>query len=485
MKWRALPLAGALSLLPALAAAFPVTEIQQAGPLTQRFNVAILGDGYRASEQDKLTSDATTLVSELFNGAPYQSYRQLFNFKVIQSVSQASGAADGPDGGTPNTLFGAYYDCEGVSQLICVDDAAVLSAAATDVPEFDLALVVVNDSQYGGSGGDVPVVSTDPDAAEILRHELGHTLAHLADEYSDPYPSYPPCSTTQDCTEPNVTLRNVRSQIKWLDWIEPSTPVPTTSFSGVGLFEGARYLSHGIYRPVDWNCKMQTLDLPFCPVCTEALVRAFWNLKNVHLIDETEPAGELATSRCADQTFSVKTPIITPSTLSVSWTVDNKLQSESSASLVIAAGALSAGPHTIVATVKDTTALVRNDPDGKLSEAHTFGYSVPDCTMGAGGAAGADTDGGAAGEGTLMPNAGGAAAGASRGGSGGTAGFVGDTVAGAAPVSAGGTLSRAPSAPDEKAVGCSCRVAESAHNEQRGMFVALLGCVGLLRRRRG
>jgi len=93
MKRRALPLAAALTLLPALASAFPVTEIQQAGPSTQRFNVVILGDGYRASEQGKLTSDAKTLVSELFNDVPYQSYRQLFNFKVIQSISQDSGAA--------------------------------------------------------------------------------------------------------------------------------------------------------------------------------------------------------------------------------------------------------------------------------------------------------------------------------------------------------------------------------------------------------
>lgn len=488
MKWRTLPLAGALTVLPALAAAFPVTAIQQAGPVTQRFNVVILGDGYTASEQAKLTSDAKALVSELFDGAPYQPYRQLFNFKVIQSVSQDSGAAEDPDSGAPNTLFGAYYDCEGVSQLICVNEAAVLSAAAADVPEFDLALVVVNDSNYGGSGGDVPVVSTDPDAAEILRHELGHTLGHLADEYSDPYPSYPPCSAAEDCTEPNVTLRNVRAQIKWLDWIDPSTPVPTTGFNGVGLFEGARYLSHGIYRPVDWNCKMQSLNLPFCPVCAEALVRAFWNLKNVHLIDDADPPGDLATSRCVDTTFSVKTPSITPSTLSVSWTVDNHPQAETSASLMIPAGALSAGAHIIVATVNDATTLVRSDPQGKLSEAHAFTYRVPDCTMGAGGAAGADTDGGAAGEGTTLPSAGGASAGAAHGGSGGragTAGTGGDVGAGAPSLSSGGALAQVPSPPVEKVVGCGCHVGEREQGHAWGMAMALLGAVGLLRRRRG
>ncbi len=98
--------------------------------------------------------------------------RELFNFKVIQTVSVDQGAKDGSAGGTPNTLFGAYFNCEGVSQLVCMNDADVLAAAATDMPEFDLAVVVVKDSKYGGAGGSVPCVSTDESAAEILRHEL-------------------------------------------------------------------------------------------------------------------------------------------------------------------------------------------------------------------------------------------------------------------------------------------------------------------------
>jgi len=37
----------AFTLLPAPAFAFPVTVVQQADRLRSRFNVAILGDGYR------------------------------------------------------------------------------------------------------------------------------------------------------------------------------------------------------------------------------------------------------------------------------------------------------------------------------------------------------------------------------------------------------------------------------------------------------
>jgi hypothetical protein len=40
------------------------------------------------------------------------------------------------------------------------------------------------------------------------------------------------------------------------------------------------------------------------------------------------------------------------------------------ASLVLAPGAVPAGPHTIVVTVKTRRGLVRNDPNGVLRDAH-------------------------------------------------------------------------------------------------------------------
>jgi len=314
---KALPtaLALALYLLPTVALAFPVTVLQETGPITRRYNIAVLGDGYRADDQAKLTIDARTLIRDIFEQSPYASYRGLFNIKVVQAVSVDQGAKNGTAGGSPNTIFDANFACEGVSRLLCVDERAVLAAAARDVPEFNLAIVIVNDTKYGGSGGDVPCVSTNRLAADILRHELGHNLADLADEYETPYSGYPACSRTNDCREPNVTLRNTRANVKWLDWIPPATQVPTpegAGVAGVGLFEGARYLSSGVYRPVERACKMRTIGQPFCPVCAEGLVRAFWNLPNVGLIDAATPAGEARTDTCSPVTFSVMAAPVKP-----------------------------------------------------------------------------------------------------------------------------------------------------------------------------
>jgi MYXO-CTERM domain-containing protein len=488
MKRRAAGFALALGVLSARALAFPVTVVQEAGATTQRFNVAILGDGYRASDQAKLTSDAKALVDALFDALPYEPYRQLFNFKVIQAVSVDQGAKGGSADGTPNTLFGAYFNCQGVAQLVCLDNAAVLSAAAADVPEFNLAVVVVNDDKYGGAGGDVPCVSTAPESAEILRHELGHKLANLADEYTSPYPSYPACSVANDCDEPNVTLRSVRAQIKWLDWIADSTPVPTTAgtgFAGVGLFEGARYMTTGFYRPVDTACKMQSLGEPFCPVCAEALVRSFWNLTNVHLIDDAVPAADVKSATCVAQTFTVKTPVIAPSTLSFSWTVDGHAELDSAASLVVAGGALAEGSHTVVVTVKDATALVRNDPNGVLTETHTFKYDAPACQLDAS----APLDSGPGGNGLLDAGVASPEAGAADGGE---AGAIASTLGGApgagGSVSSGGNTPKPTPSRDEPSstdkVGCSCRITSQHEGGRPFVLMSLLGALAVLRRRR-
>jgi hypothetical protein len=402
MKPPAHGLALALWLVPSAAGAFPVTVLQETGPITKRYNIAVLGDGYRADDQAKLTSDATTLIDDIFDQPPYAIYRGLFNIKVVQAVSTDRGARGGTAGGNPSTAFGASFSCDGVSRLLCVNERAVLTAAARDVPEYNLAVVIVNDTKYGGSGGDVPCVSTNRQAAEILRHELSHNLADLADEYETPYPGFSACSRTNDCREPNVTLRNTRADIKWLDWIPAATQVPTPEgahIAGVGLFEGARYLSSGIYRPIESACKMRNLGQPFCPVCSEGLVRAFWNLPNTHLIDDATPAGAVQANACTGTTLSVTTPVITPSTLTFAWTIDGRPQTATTASLVVAPGTLTAGSHTVAVSVKDATPLVRHDPQSVLQEQYMWALTVTACgdasaPIDAGGSAGRGVDAG-------------------------------------------------------------------------------------------
>jgi hypothetical protein len=110
---------------------------------------------------------------------------------------------------------------------------------------------MVNTGRYGGCGGSRAVYSAaNSQATEIAVHELGHSLAGLADEYS-----YDPgCGSFAG--EINTTSDPLGQP--WKEWV-----------SQIGApRQGAQYYQQCLYRPID-NCEMRNLDVPFCPVCNQ------------------------------------------------------------------------------------------------------------------------------------------------------------------------------------------------------------------------
>lgn len=65
---------------------------------------------------------------------------------------------------------------------------------------------------------------------------------------------------------------------KWADMLNRKTRIPTTEnkkvktdYQHVGVFEGAGYLTKGVYRPAQ-DCRMRVNNVPaFCPVCQRAI----------------------------------------------------------------------------------------------------------------------------------------------------------------------------------------------------------------------
>lgn len=345
-----------------VAAAYDVEILQQSGPTSNRINLAVLGDGYTSAQQQKLTTDATELIEALFSHPPYKEYRNLFNVKLVKVVSQQEGADNGTYGTSRNTVLGARFNCNGIDRLLCVDNNTVLSVARQHVPEYSFIVVLVNDPKYGGAGGSIATTSIDPMARDIITHELGHTMAKLADEYEDAYPGYPSCAA--DCPEPNATRRTLRNILKWNHWIPGSTPIPSpknTGVSGVGLFEGCRYQATGHYRPTEHGCMMRQLGGTFCPVCAEAMVLSFLN--RVDVIDSKSPnVSSLSTDQCSSTTLTVNTPQV-DSTWQYTWFRGATQLPGNDATLTITPGMLPLGTQVITAEVWDQTALVRNDPN--------------------------------------------------------------------------------------------------------------------------
>ena len=303
----------------------PTTQLRSGwsnGSSANRVDLLILGDGYTAAQQTKFDNDAASIAADFFTISPYAEYS---NYVITHSlhVPSAQAGADHPPyqegcqdisccgdpamlsdplrGTFVDTAFDARFCTNNIHRLLTVDYSQVLAAAAA-VPDWDEILVIVNDPTYGGSGGYFSVISVHDSAPQIAQHEYGHSFVGLADEYESPYPGYPPCSDISGSPcEVNVTDVMTRSLIKWSPWISPSTPIPTEpefdpAFTNiVGLFEGARYMTTGIYRPGQ-TCIMRSLGAPSCQIPSQAYVLTLYNggwgvpSSGIRLIEPGSPA---------------------------------------------------------------------------------------------------------------------------------------------------------------------------------------------------
>jgi uncharacterized repeat protein (TIGR01451 family) len=385
--------------LTAFAAEFEGTAVPPPNSVN-RLDLLIMGDGYTAAQTASFTANAATLASSFFGISPYSVYRNFVNTATLFTASTQSGADHPPfsascPGGFPttccadgtalsdplagtfvNTAFDASFCAFNTHRLLVVSSSKVLTAAGAN-PDWDTILVVVNDTTYGGAGGFPSVVSTNALAAGIAQHEFGHTFTGLADEYSSPFPGYPPCSDTTaiaDC-EPNVTDQTTRALIKWNPWIEASTPVPTptTGFADeVGLFPGARYLSVGMYRPQQ-SCLMNTLGVAFCRICKQEYVRRLYTggwgvpaagIDNIEPGSESPPPG-LVTITGA-QAFSVG--LLSPSggaPLAVTWLVNGVVQAGATGGTLNYVPT-APGTYMLQVRTKDVTTLVNPAMAGGL-----------------------------------------------------------------------------------------------------------------------
>jgi hypothetical protein len=272
------------------------TKIVDHGSDALRWNLVLVSEGYRSTEMADFATDAQGFVNTLFATAPFDTLQAAINVHRVNVTATDSGADDptgcGGTGAMPATYFDATFcGAAGVQRLLVVNNTTVINTVQTEVPAWDMILVLVNSTVYGGSGGAVAVFSMAPNANEIGLHEMGHTAFGLADEYE----YWAGCGTGElgrnnhpavEPAEPNVTINTNRATIKWGDLILASTPLPTSTNANcsdcdaqanpqpsgvVGAFEGAHYYHCGGYRP-QWDCRMRALNNPFCAVCRRVIV---------------------------------------------------------------------------------------------------------------------------------------------------------------------------------------------------------------------
>lgn len=303
-----------------------LTKVVDNGPDSSLYNLVILAEGYTASQLPNFHSDVSNFVATLQATPPYGANWQAINIYRIDVASTDSGAADpiacGGTGAAPATYFNASFCNGGIQRLLEVNDTTVHTVVNNYLPTAHAILVLVNSGIYGGSEtlgpGGIGVFSTNRNSALIGLHELGHTFG-LADEY----PTWAGCGSGEsghntytggEPTQPNVTANTDRTTLKWREFVDSSTPVPTTANPNcddcdprttspvpagtVGAFEGAYYYHCGAYRP-EFTCMMLALGVPYCTVC-ETVIAANLSIYTCTIsgISKGTPmAGKLDTMR--------------------------------------------------------------------------------------------------------------------------------------------------------------------------------------------
>ena len=253
-------------------------RLQYKGDSRKKIDVVIVPEGYGPSDTAKMRRDMMSFCDYLLGQEPFSSRRNDFNVWGVPLVGEASGITDPKKRISVNSLVGSSYNTFGSDRYLMTTQLFKLHDAIGSTP-CDHIIIMANSTTYGGGAiyNFYAMSSLNEMAYMVLPHELGHSIGGLADEYVDENLSYGDMhSLTVEPTEPNITTL-VNFQSKWADMLPAGTPVPTPANDKVsrgengplGVYEGAGYHAHGIYRPV-MHCMMRDYA-PFCPVCAKRL----------------------------------------------------------------------------------------------------------------------------------------------------------------------------------------------------------------------
>ncbi|MGJ7031021.1 M64 family metallopeptidase [Niabella hirudinis] len=233
-------------------------------------NLVILGDGFVTEDLKKdgyFDSKAKELVEYLFTVAPFKQYRKYFNVYIVYAVSANRGAAQG-NMVPGRTTFGSYF--YGPTDRLLVtgsyDSCMVYARKAVPANKEHIVLLVVNEDQYGGSGGSVAVASTNKYSKYVAVHEIGHSFAALGDEYiEEAVANNYPLSRLPYMA--NIDDKNDLNTVKWKHFFK--YPV----YNGkISAFNGA-YYRENLYRPEQTSLMRDLNTISFNGPSREAIVK--------------------------------------------------------------------------------------------------------------------------------------------------------------------------------------------------------------------
>jgi hypothetical protein len=200
------------------------------GPPAEKVDLVILGEGYRAEEQDKFLKDLERFCAAFFSQEPYRTRRDRFNVTGLLKPSAESGCDEPSFASFRNTALGASFDSFGSERYLLVEDNRAWRDVAGRVP-YDAVMIMVNSPRYGGGGiyNLYCTFTSDNQWQQYLcLHEFGHSFSGLADEYytsAVAYNEFYPAGV--EPLEPNITALLDPGKPKWRELVTKKTAVPT------------------------------------------------------------------------------------------------------------------------------------------------------------------------------------------------------------------------------------------------------------------
>ncbi len=267
----------------------PHRYILKSGDPADKIDVAVVAEGYTASEADVFYADAKKAVDAILAHKPFDRYADRFNFVAVALPSDESGVSVPGEGVWKETALGSHFNTFYMDRYLTTLRLRQMHDALGAIP-YEHIVILANTDTYGGGGifnSYTLTTAHHPSFEPVVVHEFGHSFAGLADEYyyDDQFVEYyyPECEPW----EQNITTLFDFSS-KWEDMLPRFISIPTSQPEGdiwkqiadgtseetfLGVYEGGGYQSKGVYRPFP-DCRMKTNAADgFCPVCQRAIAR--------------------------------------------------------------------------------------------------------------------------------------------------------------------------------------------------------------------
>jgi len=318
-------------------------------------HLVVLGDGYREDQISKFREHVNTVVDKMQADTGMSTHFSAWNVHMVETPSIDSGIDDNVQMDIRDTVYDTGYFCKQVRRLICGELLKMYTVAIDEYPNYDQILVLVNDSRYGGSGGDIAIASTE--SIEVALHEMGHSIAGLGDEYVDQYlpdTSFPAYVEGQFA---NVSQHTNKNDVPWKHWlVQDETIGAGDNADDVGIYEGALYRANGFYRPTRESL-MRSYDGHLGPVNSEQWALSVYSLAGAIVgLSPNRRQLNVAAGEVVD--FSVL-PMFDASLQSVQWQLDSRIIPDSGTDRPSISLTFPPGRYEVSMTVRDISGLIR------------------------------------------------------------------------------------------------------------------------------